>query len=79
MEPAEGLPLAEARIDPSTFRLRGERSTRLSYAGTNLTRGADSLKPCWLDNAFRIPEDGLRPSAGVAQHGQRRGTEAPIP
>ena len=26
MEPAEGFPLADASIDPSTFRLRGERS-----------------------------------------------------
>ena len=32
-EPAEGFALARASIDPSTFRLRGERSTRLSYAG----------------------------------------------
>ncbi len=55
-----------------------ECSTRLSYAGTVWTRALEPLKPCSPQKGFRIDRAGLD-CAGVAQHGQRRGTEAPIP
>lgn len=63
-KPAEGLPPETSGFGPSTPRLRGVCSTRLSYAGTVGTRVRWTLNPCSFGRVFRIAEAGSRIKRG---------------